>query len=112
MDKTDSATVIEKLKMQFRRYGIPEIIISDNDAQYASTEFARFASGWHFEHITSSPFHSQSNGKVENAIKICEGSMKKAVHGPFHPYLALLDYRYTSTEVGSSPVQSLFSGRT
>ena len=98
MDNTDSATVIEKLKMQFRRH--------------ASAEFARFASGWHFEHIISSPLHSQSNGKVENAVKICEGSMKKAVHGHFHPYLALLDYRYISTEVGSSPVQRLFSGRT
>ena len=55
LNVTDSRTVIEKLKMQFSRHGIPEIIISDNGPQYASAEFAKFASDWHFQHITSSP---------------------------------------------------------
>ena len=44
---TDSRTVIEKLKPQFSRYGVPEIVMSDNASQYASTEFADFASDWH-----------------------------------------------------------------
>ena len=34
------------------------------------------------------------------------------MHGKFDPYLALLDHRYTPTEIGSSPVQRLFSMRT
>ena len=75
--KTDSETIIEKLKMQFSRLVLPEIVISDNGSQYASTEFERFASGWHFQHINSSRLHSQSNGKVESAVKICKGIMKK-----------------------------------
>ena len=34
------------------------------------------------------------------------------MHGKFDPYLALLDHRSTLTEIGSSPMQRLFSRRT
>ena len=44
LDMTDSRTVIDKLKMQFSRHGVPEMVISDSGPQYASTEFAKFAS--------------------------------------------------------------------
>ena len=112
LEITDSRTVIEQLKMQFSRHGISEVVISDNGPQYASTEFAKFASDWHFQHITSSPRNPQSNRKVESAVKIRENIMRKAVHGKFDPYLALLDHRNTPTEIGASPVQRLFSRRT
>ena len=112
LDMTDSRTVIAKLKMHFSRHGIPEVVISDNGPQYSSAEFAKFANDWHFQHITSSPRYPQSNGKVESAVKIWENVMKKAACGKFDPYLALLDYRNTPTEIGSSPAQRLFSRRT
>ncbi len=105
LDITDSKTVIEKLKMQFSRHGIPEEVISDNGPQYASAEFAKFATDWHFQHMTSSLRNPQSNGKVESAVKICENIMRKAVHGKFDPFRAVLDHRNTPTEIGSSPVQ-------
>ena len=112
LETTDSRSVINKLKMQFSRHGIPEIVISDNGPQYDSADFAKFAKDWHFQHITSSPRNPQSNGKVESAVKVCENIMKKAALGKFDPYLALLDYRNTPTEIGSSPAQRLFSRRT
>ena len=34
------------------------------------------------------------------------------MHGKFDPYLSLLDYCNTPTEIGSSPAQRLFSRRT
>ena len=112
LETTDSRTVVEKLKMQFSRHGIPEIVVSDNGPQYNSCEFKKFAEDWNFQHITSSPRNPQSNGKVESAVKICENIMKKAARGKFDPYLSLLDYRNTPTDVGSSPSQRLFSRRT
>ena len=36
--------------------------------------------------------------------------MKKEVRGHCDPYLALLDYRNTHAEVGSSPAQRLSAG--
>ena len=68
-------------------------------------------SDWHFQHITTSPRNPQSNGKVESAVKICQNITRKAVHGKSDPYLALLDYRNTPTEISSSPAQRLFSRR-
>ena len=38
--------------------------------------------------------------------------MKKAALGKFDPCLALLDYRNTPSDIGSSPVQRLFSRTT
>ena len=58
LDITDSRTVIEKLKMQFSRHGIPEVVTSDNAPQYTFTDFAKFASDWHLTHhflLTESP---------------------------------------------------------
>ena len=48
LETTYSRTVIEKLKVQFSRHGIPEIVISANGPQYDSFEFAKFAKDWHF----------------------------------------------------------------
>jgi len=58
---TNSRTVIEKLKMQFSHPGILEIVISDNEMQYACIEFTKFASDWHFQLINSSLPNLQSN---------------------------------------------------
>jgi len=112
LEIADSRTVIDKLKVLFSRHGISEIVISDNGPHYASADFAKFAKDWHFHHITFSPRNPQSNGKIESAVKICENIMKKALRGTFDPYLALLDYRNTPTELGFSPAQRLFSRTT
>ena len=78
--------------MYFSRHGIPEIVVSDNGPQYDSCELNKSIQDWNFRHITSSPCNPQGNGKVESAVKICEGIMKKAAWGKFDPYLSLLDY--------------------
>ena len=60
-ETTDSRTVAEKLKMQFSRHGIPEIVVSDSGPQYDCFEFKKFAEDWDFQHITSSPRNPRSN---------------------------------------------------
>ena len=55
--------VIGKLKIHLVRHGIPDELVSDNRPPFSSTEFSAFASQYGFEHVTSSPGHSQSNGK-------------------------------------------------
>ena len=41
---TDSETIIDRLKNVFLRFGIPEIVISDNGPQYTARAFQMFAS--------------------------------------------------------------------
>ena len=43
MKSTTSARTISKLRAIFGQHGIPEMIVSDNDPQFASDEFAEFA---------------------------------------------------------------------
>ncbi len=50
-----SPTVISKLRMQMARYGIPDVVISDNGPQFDLKQFKTFQQKWQFEHVTSSP---------------------------------------------------------
>ena len=74
---TTTAAVVKRLKVHFSRFGRPDIIVSDNGPQLVSDEFQKFASEWEFDHVTSSPFHSASNGKAESAVKIAKKLIKK-----------------------------------
>ena len=102
-----AAAIIPKLKQQFARHGIPDMVVSDNGPPYNSHEFKEFAAKYDFDHITSSPGYAPSNGKVESTVKIAKKLMIKVREAGTDPYLALLDYRNTPTEgMSSSPVQS------
>lgn len=90
--------VISKLKSQLSRHGIPVQVFSDNNPPFSSKEFQEFASAYDFEHLTSSPRYPQSNGKVENAVKIPQSIMKKARDAVSDPNLSLLDYQNTPAE--------------
>ena len=76
-------------------------------------EFRRFAQDWEFNHVTTSPYHSQSNGKVKSAVKIAKKVIKKAKRCGQDVWKAILDWRNTPTEnMKSSPAQRLMSRRT
>ena len=69
---TTSKAVIYKLKQHFARHGIPSTVFSDNGPQFDSDKSRRFARDWEFNHITSSPGHSQSNGIGRKRSEDCE----------------------------------------
>lgn len=110
---TKSNTVIRKLKAHFARQGIPDVLISDNGPQYTSQEFRQFSRRWEFEHRMSSHGYSQSNGKVESAVKTAKRLMMKAQAAGQDPYLAILYHHNTPSQgLNTSPAQRLLSGRT
>ena len=110
---TSSPEVIRKLKAHFARYGIPEEVISDNGPQYDSDEFRKFARDWDFEHNPIDPRHSQSNGKVESAVKTAKRTLRKANKSGTDQYLAVLEVRNTPTQgLNTSPAQRLLNRRT
>ena len=71
LNNTMSTSIIEFCRQQFSHHGIPDILISDNGPQLKSSEFIKFTRTWQ-------PHHSQSNGKVESAVKIVKSIIKKS----------------------------------
>ena len=74
---TSSETIVEHTKAHFARYGIPKKVITDNGPQFRAQLYENFAKQWGFKHVISSPYHSQSNGKAESAVKIAKAMLKK-----------------------------------
>ena len=98
-----SNAVIHSLKTIFARFGIPELVYSDNGTQYTSSEFARFSQFYGFKHVTSSPHHPSGNGEAERAVQTIKNLLKKEQD----PFLALLSYRSTPLSQGQSPSELL-----
>lgn len=93
----------------FMDWGIPNSIRTDGGPQFR-TEFETFCSRNGIEHEVSSPYHSQSNGLAEAAVKQtkyllikCEGKMEEFKR-------ALAEWRNTPRADGYSPAQ-MFIGR-
>ena len=78
LTSTLSNNIINTLKVAFSWHGIPEIVRSDNGPQYCSLEFAKFASCYGFQHLTSSPLYPQSNGQAEHMVKTVKSLLKQS----------------------------------
>ena len=105
LNRTTPEEVILRTKGMFARFGIPEVVVSDNGPQYSSEAYAAFARQYQFEHVTSSPRYPQSNGEAERAVQTVKNLMKK----DGDPYLALLSYRSTPLKCGFSPSELLMA---
>ena len=88
---TLTATVVEFTKPHFARFGIPDRLVTDNGPQFISNEYKQFVDEYGFEHVTSSPYWWQGNGKAEAAVKI----VKRVYPKNKDIHLVLLDYRDT-----------------
>ena len=75
-------------------------------AIYGSAEvYKTFAKEYQFTHVTSSPYHPQSNGEAERAV----GTIKRLLSKGKDPYLAILSYRSTPLQNGFSPSELLMN---
>ena len=96
-------------KAHLARFGIPEILHSNNGSQFLSHDFNQFALTYNFIHTKSSPYHPKGNGRAEAAAKVSKNMLKKSPDFP----AALLNYRNTRQQGHSySPVQHMMNHRT
>ena len=56
--------IIRFLHELFARFGIPDIIALDNGTQFLAKEFKHFCKSFLFVHISTAPYHLQSNGQA------------------------------------------------
>lgn len=97
LTRSTAAAVIKPLWETFARFGVPQVIVTDNGPPFSSLEFENFVSGIGIKHLFSAIHHPSSNGAAENAVKICKQAIKKALRDEMDVDLALqrflLDYR-------------------
>lgn len=99
--------VIDACKEISAGHGVPEVFQSDNAPYYNCTLFHKFAEDWRFTHTTSSPGHSQSNGKAESAVKI----IKHLLNRSDDPWKALMEWHATPNRDFTSPSERLYGQR-
>ena len=110
-NSSTSVTTIGLLRATFARYGIPQTVVSDNGTTFTSAEFKEFMTSNGITHITTSPYHPQSNGLAEKMVQSFNVGMKKFSEGTIDTKLArfLFSYRVTPhTTTGVSPAELLF----
>ncbi|XP_016206900.1 uncharacterized protein K02A2.6-like [Arachis ipaensis] len=87
------------------RFGIPEIVISDNGTQFTDKKFAEFLTGLGIKQKFSSVEHPQTNGQVESANKVILLGLKKRLDskkGAWADELASVLWSYRTTEQSST----------
>lgn len=104
VSRLDTKTVVQRLESVFARFGIPEVLFTDNGTQLTSAGMKEFAREFDFKIITRSPSYPQGNGLAEAAVKVA----KKILRSPY-PAVSLMSYRATPTSNGYSPSQLLFN---
>ncbi|XP_065094766.1 uncharacterized protein K02A2.6-like [Ochlerotatus camptorhynchus] len=116
MSTTTSAAVIQRLERIFTRLGLPDVLTTDNAANFCSQEFKDFCvdNGIKLAHTT--PYWPAANGEVErqnrSILKVLKiGQMKgETLERCLQEYL----YMYTVTPhsvTGVSPAELMFGRR-
>ncbi|XP_057732944.1 uncharacterized protein LOC130948256 [Arachis stenosperma] len=87
------------------RFGIPEVVISDNGTQFTDKKFMKFLNGLGIKQRFSSVEHPQTNGQVESANKVILSGLKKRLDnkkGAWADELASVLWSYRTTEQSST----------
>ncbi|XP_055680707.1 uncharacterized protein K02A2.6-like [Lutzomyia longipalpis] len=108
---TTSSATISKILDACARLGFMETLVTDNGPQFTSTEFAEFCQLRGIKHVTTAPFHPQSNGLAERFVDTLKRSLSK-LSGEHNIQAALakflMSYRCTpnvNSFNGSSPAE-------
>ena len=114
-DNTKASKLVEAFETLFARYGLPNLIVTDNGRQLASSEFNDYLKLRGIKHSYSPPYHPATNGAAENFVGTFKSKVAKIVQGGKKVSTAinqfLFDYRSTPhCTTGVSPA-SLFYKR-
>lgn len=109
MKSSTTHATIEALRTLFSTFGLPRTLVSDNGPQFTSWEFNTFTKLNNIVHLRTAPYHPQSNGLAERAVRTVKYSLKKNVQGSLKTRLARILHRYRRTPQagGRTPAQLL-----
>ena len=83
-----SQVAMIRLCRMFARWGLPDMIVSDNATTFTSQEFQQFISENGIQHRTIEPRHSQGNGLAERAVRDVKQALKRSGNSNWELVLA------------------------
>ena len=111
---TSSSCVIEELRSLFAKFGLSEMVVTDNSTGFVSREFEEFLRRNGVKHTTSAPYHPASGLLAERAVQVIKRGLKKVTEGTMGSRLAkvLFAYRITpQSTTGLAPAELLLGRR-
>ena len=115
VSSTTTSKTIEVLRDLFVRFGIPELIVSDNSPQLASEGFQAFIKSNGIPHITSAPYHPATNGLAEKLVQTFKQALRSMFQSskPLKEKLTkfLIAYRNTLHSTNGESLAQLLLGR-
>ena len=114
MNSTTTIATVEKLRVLFAQFGIPDVLVSDNGTNFVSKEFEEFTRRNGIKHVTSAPAHPASNGLAECAVKTFKEGLSRLKEGTITDRLSqfLLVYRNTpQATTGVTPAELMMRRR-
>ncbi|MCY3927858.1 MAG: DDE-type integrase/transposase/recombinase [Acidobacteria bacterium] len=100
---------IEHLRSMFSRFGLPEVMVTDNGSCFTSNDFTEFAKRNQIRHVKTAPYHPSSNGLAERAVQTFKLGIKKQTNGTLQTKLSrfLFHYRLTPNATTGIPPAEL-----
>ena len=111
-----SEATISLIRKSFASLGLPEVIVSDNAANFTSEEFEHFLRKNGVKHVKTPPYLPSSNGLAERPVQTFKDGTRKMTEGALETKLSrsrfLYKYRMTPQSItGVSPAELMFGRR-
>lgn len=95
----------------FRKFGVPEIVHSDNGAQFISKSFKKLIETYKIKHIQTAPYSPQSNAseRANQSVLTAIRSYLEGDHRDWDLYLSEIECALRSSVHAATGVTSFFA---
>jgi hypothetical protein len=99
-----SLTVKNVLQSTFARFGVPNVVVSDNAKEFISEDIVRWLNGVGAESVQTPQYHSRSNGLVERMVQTIKRALKvwTVGKGDVHSFLQKVLLTYRTSNIAAS----------
>ena len=90
VNSANAPATIEHLRMIFARFGLPEVMVTDNETCFTSSQFQEFAQRNNIRHVRTALYHPSSkfNGLAKRAVQTFKLGIKKQLTGTLQTKLS------------------------
>ena len=94
---SDSEVTIDKMRMSFANWGVPNTIVSDNAQCFVSKQFEAFCQVNGIRHLTTPCLSPKSNGLAERAVQTFKNGLYKQTLGSVDTKVSRFLFRCRTT---------------